>query len=323
MSDPLFDDWHVVARSADLTEGKVLGARLLGEELVVWRAGGRAMVWQDLCVHRGTRLSMGFVDDDCRLACPYHGWRYDAGGKCVLMPAHPDQPPPTRARVLTYPAQERYGFVWASLGRPAQDPPPFPEWDDANFRKTHAGPYPFRASGFRAVENFVDASHFPFVHGGFNGDPRNPDRIDEYSVEFGPAGLRTSPVRVRQYYADARGVPTEAAYTYHVFRPLTAYFSKDTGGGNRFCTFLTTTPVDQAECIVWLCVAINFGETLSEGQIQARQDLIFGQDRRIVESQRPERIPLDLHVELHVRSDKLAVEYRKWLKELGVTIGAM
>jgi phenylpropionate dioxygenase-like ring-hydroxylating dioxygenase large terminal subunit len=70
-------------------------------------------------------------------------------------------------------------------------------------------------------------------------------------------------------------------------------------------------------------VAINFGADLTEAQIQARQDLIFGQDRRIVESQRPERIPLDLHAELHVRSDKLAVEYRKWLKELGVTIGAM
>ena len=41
----------------------------------------------------------------------------------------------------------------------------------------------------------------------------------------------------------------------------------------------------------------------------------------MVESQRPEKIPLDLKEELHMRCDKLAVEYRRWLKELGVTFG--
>ena len=86
---------------------------------------------------------------------------------------------------------------------------------------------------------------------------------------------------------------------------------------------MVVTPVGDAESIVWLCVAIDFGGELTDDQIIARQDMIFGQDRRIVESQRPERIPLDLRAELHVRSDKLAVEYRKWLKELGITIGAM
>jgi phenylpropionate dioxygenase-like ring-hydroxylating dioxygenase large terminal subunit len=322
MTDPLFDDWHVIARSADIEEGKVAGARLLGEDLVVWRSGGKAQVWLDVCVHRGTRLSMGWVDD-CEIVCPYHGWRYNTEGKCTRIPAHPDQPPPAKARAATYPVREQYGFIWTCLGTPTQDLPPFPEWDDPAFRKEHAGPYPFLASGFRAVENFIDASHFPFVHAGFNGDPRNPDRLEEYTVAFDEHGLVTGPVHVRQFYGDHRGVPVDAAYTYHVFRPLTAYFSKDTGGGNRFCTFLTATPIDHAECIVWLCVAINFGDHLTVAQIRARQDLIFGQDRRIVESQRPERIPLDLHEELHVRSDKLAVEYRKWLKQLGVTIGAM
>ncbi len=320
--DPLFHDWHVVARAADVQEGKVSSARLLGEDLVLWRAGGRVMAWQDLCIHRGTRLSMGWVAD-CTLVCPYHGWRYDADGRCVRVPAHPNQPPPARARALVHHATERYGFVWVALREPAHDVPPFPEWDDSGFRKVHAGPYPFRASGFRAIENFLDASHFPFVHAGLNGDPDNPDPMEDYTVERGRDGLATSEVRVRQLYADARGVSTLAAYTYRCFRPLTAYFSKETGGGHHFCTLMVVTPVGDAESIVWLCVAIDFGGELTDDQIIARQDMIFGQDRRIVESQRPERIPLDLRAELHVRSDKLAVEYRKWLKELGITIGAM
>src|SRR5207249_979885 len=226
-------------------------------------------------------------------------------------------------QAIPYAVTERYGFVWASLGHPPGDPPPFPEWDDPSFRKVHAGPYPFHASGFRAVENFVDASHFPYVHAYLNGDPEHPDEIEEYTVEMTPDGLKTSEIRVTQYYADARGTPVRAGYTYHCFRPLTAYFSKRTGERERFCTFLTTTPVGDTESIVWLIVAINFGWDMPEAQIHARQDIIFGQDRRIVETQRPERIPLDLHAELHVRSDKLAVEYRKWLKQLGVTVGAM
>jgi len=60
---------------------------------------------------------------------------------------------------------------------------------------------------------------------------------------------------------------------------------------------------------------------LTEDDIRRRQDAVFAQDRAIVETQHPERIPIDLKEELHVRSDRLAVEYRRWLKELGVTYG--
>ena len=49
---------------------------------------------------------------------------------------------------------------------------------------------------------------------------------------------------------------------------------------------------------------------------------MFAQDKRIVETQRPYEIPLDLREELHVRSDKYCVAYRKWLKDLGVAWGA-
>jgi phenylpropionate dioxygenase-like ring-hydroxylating dioxygenase large terminal subunit len=62
--DPvLLNDWHPVARSQDVAEGGVLGARLLEEDIVVWRSCGQVMAWQDLCRHRGTRLSLGTVPD--------------------------------------------------------------------------------------------------------------------------------------------------------------------------------------------------------------------------------------------------------------------
>ena len=319
--DPvLLDDWFMVARSSDLEEGGVREAALLGESLVLWRAGGRVMAWKDLCIHRGSRLSFGWVKDG-RIVCPYHGWQYGPDGACAAMPAHPGAAPPKKARAVAYRACEAYGMIWVSLGAPARGVPPFPEWDDDAFRKVLTGPYEFHANPFRAVENFLDVSHFPFVHAYLNGDPDAPDPIEDFEVFADEAGIRTSEIVVNQPYGDHRGVPVRAGYVFDCPRPLTARFSKDTGGGNRFCTFLTVTPVAPDECLVWTHVAINFGGEVTEEQIVSRQDKVFAQDKRIVETQRPQEIPLDLREELHVRSDKYCVAYRKWLKDLGVSWG--
>ncbi|MEC9186300.1 MAG: aromatic ring-hydroxylating dioxygenase subunit alpha, partial [Pseudomonadota bacterium] len=73
--------------------------------------------------------------------------------------------------------------------------------------------------------------------------------------------------------------------------------------------------------LLWVQIAINYGFDLPEPQILERQDTVYNQDKPIIESQRPHPLPLDLKEELHVRSDKYCVAYRRWLKELGVTWG--
>jgi phenylpropionate dioxygenase-like ring-hydroxylating dioxygenase large terminal subunit len=327
----LVNDWHVVAFSSDMKEGELLPIRLLGEELVAWRHAGKVHLWKDLCIHRGAQLSKGWVVDGT-VVCPYHGWRYDCEAKCVLIPAHPHTPPPLKARAFPHRVEERYGFIWGSLGEPPHDVPRFPEWDSKAFRVFHAGPYPFGANAFRSVENFLDATHFPFVHSGLNGVLATPDQVNDYKVSKGPEGLATTGVRVFQPYGDHRQVPVNAEYFYRALRPTTAYFNKhvrisdpkETHRGtedDQFCTFLTAQPVDEVNCIIRLGIAINFGPELTEADILRRQDTVFAQDRAIVETQHPERIPLDLKEELHIRSDRLAVEYRRWLRELGVTYG--
>jgi phenylpropionate dioxygenase-like ring-hydroxylating dioxygenase large terminal subunit len=237
-----------------------------------------------------------------------------------------------KARAFAHRCEERYGFVWASLGNPPHDIPPFPEAGDPTFRVFNAGPYPFGANAFRSVENFIDATHFPFVHAGLNGVMAKPDRLDDYTVTKGADGLSTSAIRVFQPYGDHREIPVNAEYRYRCLRPTTAYFSKAVriadaakrhlgSEDDRFCTLLTAQPVDEVTCIIRLGVAINFGPELTEADIMRRQDAVFAQDRAIVETQHPERIPLDLRQELHIRSDRLGLEYRRWLKELGVTYG--
>jgi phenylpropionate dioxygenase-like ring-hydroxylating dioxygenase large terminal subunit len=319
--DPvLVNDWHPVIRSDALLSGKPVGARLLGEDLVLWRAGDQICAWQDLCAHRGTRLSLGSVKDTS-LACPYHGWVYDASGQCIHFPAHPEQVPPAKAHVKVYQAKERYGMVWVALGQPEQDVPFFPEEPDARFRKLLTGPFPpMRANGPRVIENFLDVTHFPFVHGGILGDPARP-QISDYVVETGAQGILARDVVTFQPDPYGTGAGDTVTYTYRVFRPLTAYLEKDAPDGSRLTLMLTLTPHDELSTSAWFYGAVNDKINVTPQEWDDFQNSIFSQDVPIVESQRPELLPLDLQAELHLRSDRLAIAYRRWLRELGLTYG--
>ncbi|TMC08605.1 MAG: aromatic ring-hydroxylating dioxygenase subunit alpha [Chloroflexi bacterium] len=293
LDDPvLVDDWHVVARSADVVEGRAAGVRLLDEDLVLWRAGGRVLAWRDLCVHRGARLSLGTVHDGT-LACAYHGWTYDPDGRCVRFPAHPDQSPPATARATTYRAVERFGWVWVSLGDPGAGAP-------------------------RVIENFLDVTHFPFVHQGLLGDPAHPE-VGDYTAEIGPDGVTARDITVWQPDPDGMGRGASVTYTYRVPRPLTAAFVK-TSAGPQFAMYFTVAPAGERESVAWMYVAMDYGDQTDE-EVRRFQDEIIGQDIPVVESQRPELLPLDLQAELHLRSDRTAIAYRRWLARLGVRVG--
>jgi phenylpropionate dioxygenase-like ring-hydroxylating dioxygenase large terminal subunit len=311
------NEWHVVARSEDVTVGKPYGFRLLDEDIVVWRNGDQLLAWQDLCIHRGTRLSLGKVENET-LTCPYHGWVYNTEGKCVKIPAHPEQIPPIRARVKPYKALERYGWVWVSLGEPTHDIPVYKEWDDPSYRKIYAGPYCFKAAAPRVLENFLDVGHFPFVHEGYLGD-RYHTEITDYEAVVDENGITSDDIHVWQPNPDGTGIGKDVAYTYRVLRPLIAYFAKK--ADQVFSIYFAVTPISEFETQGWMWMSMNYGYDTPEEQIREFQDVVSGQDIPIVESQRPERLPLDLQTELHLRSDRTAIAYRRWLKELGLTIG--
>ena len=319
INDPvLLNDWHPVAHVKALEHKNVLGTQLLGEDIVLWRTHSQILAWQDLCLHRGTRLSLGKVEAET-LVCPYHGWVYNEAGRCIRIPAHPNQLPPEKAHLKTYQTRVRYELVWVSLGEPEHDIPPFPEWDEAGYRKILCGPYRVKASGPRIIENFLDIGHFPFVHEGILGVRERPE-IEDYESEIGPAGVISQGVRVYQPDPYGTGVGDTVAYTYRAFRPLTAYLIKESEGP-RFSILLMITPHAAVDSTAWMWMTMNYGHDIPEEELVAWQDAIFAQDRPIVESQRPELLPLDLQAELHLRSDRTAIAYRRWLNQLGLTFG--
>ncbi|MFN8378834.1 MAG: aromatic ring-hydroxylating dioxygenase subunit alpha [Anaerolineae bacterium] len=319
IQDPvLLNDWHAVLPLHQLeAQNGIAGARVLGEDIVIWKASDQVLAWKDLCVHRGTRLSLGTIEDGARLQCPYHGWTYDVTGACVRIPAHPEQVPPARAHTVTYHARVAYDMVWVCLGDPAPEIAPFEEWNDERYRKILCGPYEFHATGPRMVENFLDVAHFPFVHEHTLGTKERPE-IPDYDVTTDETGVTASNIRVFQPNPDGTGVSKWVHYTYRVYRPLVAYFRKE--ADQKFAILLMVTPIEEVQSLMWMWMVMTHGEGTDE-TLRAFQDEIALQDLPIVESQRPELLPLDLQAELHLRSDRTAIAYRKWLNALGLSFG--
>lgn len=106
--------WHPIASSEELEYRHTFHGQLLGREFAVWRADdGNVNVWENRCLHRGVRLSIG-INDGTELTCQYHGWRYaNRTAGCTYIPAHPADSPARTICNRTYPAVERYGLVWS------------------------------------------------------------------------------------------------------------------------------------------------------------------------------------------------------------------
>lgn len=114
MLDAAQRHWHPIAASEELVDRHVFHGQLLGREFAVWRADdGFVNVWENRCLHRGVRLSIG-INDGTELKCQYHGWRYaNRTAGCTYIPAHPADAPARTICNRTYPAIERYGLVWS------------------------------------------------------------------------------------------------------------------------------------------------------------------------------------------------------------------
>lgn len=317
--------WHPVA-STDSVVAKPLAARLLGEDIVLWRDDtGAVRAWPDQCPHRGDRLSLGRVEGG-RLECPYHGWQFAASGQCVHVPALPSFTPPATHCIRHFDAREAHGLVWVRLRPGDVEMPAFAAEADARLRKLNCGPYLVEASAPRIVENFLDLSHFAFVHEGWLG-ARGASSIDAYRVEETPTGLRATECKAWQPQSNLHSTaPAQVEYTYEVTGPYTAVLTKIPEAGTvavadwRESIALFITPVEPERSLAWFRLAVADFES-SDDKLRAFQDTIFRQDQPVLESQRPRRLPLDLRAELHTSADRASSAYRRYLSRLGITFG--
>jgi len=235
------------------------------------------------------------------------------------MPAHPDQAPPSRAHVDSFAVREKYSLVWVCLGKPIADIPSFPEGETPGFRLISTGPYEFHAQGPRIIENILDLAHLPIAHAGMLGDPANAE-IGDYTVTTTAEGIVARDIPLWQPDPDGTGRSAKVHYNYWVERPFTTRLTK-THPTQHFAILGTVTPVDAENSLAWVVIAMDYAHDVPEKDLRDFQDKVTAQDIRIVNSQRPELLPLDLQSELHLRSDQIAIAYRRWLKQLGLQYG--
>ena len=175
--------WHPVLASRNVTH-RPREIRLLGEDLIIFRDGqGRPGLLYPRCMHRGTSLFWGHVEQD-GIRCCYHGWKFDVEGNCLEQPCEPEGGLNREgARQPWYPVEERYGLVWAYMG-PPDKLPLLPRWDVLENLKegeTHAafdnsfgshrdpeGPEVVPYSWLHMNDNIMDPFHVQVLHSTFS-----------------------------------------------------------------------------------------------------------------------------------------------------------
>jgi hypothetical protein len=82
--------------------------------------------------------------------------------------------------------------------------------------------------------------------------------------------------------------------------------------------FFASQPVDRERCAGYVIIARDYDYEQPASVLQDFEDTIFNQDRVVVESQRPERVPFDLAAEMHLKFDAVAIAYRRAKREQGL-----
>lgn len=154
--------WQPVYLSSELKTGHALPIRVMGEDFTLYRgASGKAFVVDFRCAHRGTQLSVGWVEQDC-IRCFYHGWKYAGDGQCVEQPAE-DGAFAGKIKIRGCPTEEYLGLIFAYFGEGAA--PAFPRYAELEEAgEIDNGSYLRNCNYFGTLENGIDQVHVPFTH---------------------------------------------------------------------------------------------------------------------------------------------------------------
>ena len=220
--------------------------------------------------------------------------------------------------------RERYGYVWATLGAPARDVVDIPEASEEDRQHVLCGPVAVNASGLRIVENFLDMAHFPYVHTDILGIEPHTE-VKQYKTEIRRDVDEVWATECEFFQPQAAvsasgGIMTQ--YVYRVASPFVTLLYKTCPMADRrwdvICLFVQ--PLEPDRCRVHPVMFIIDAQT-SPADLIRFQQLIFLQDRIILENQRPRLLPLEPRAEIPTRADISSVIYRRWLKEKGLTYG--
>jgi phenylpropionate dioxygenase-like ring-hydroxylating dioxygenase large terminal subunit len=296
---------------------------LLGGDYVLWRAGsGEVVAAPDRCPHRESPLSPGAVNEDGCLECPYHGWLFSSGGKCVSVPSNPAETPvPPRAHLPGVHAAERYGLVWICPGDPVAGVPEIVEEADPTFRRINNPVEHWTTSATRMVDNFLDISHFPYVHIGSFGRRQNTQvpKVDSAPLDEGFYGYAYEVEVNNPGLALSASMQTAKVLTRRMSSgfnlPFTCRSTIDYETGLRHVLLLLSTPIDDVNSYFTFVVWRNDDFSVSAEEV-VKLDRAIGAEDKVMLERVPGVLPFDQKVTVSVQADRCGVEWRRRFVEL-------
>ena len=229
-----------------------------------------------------------------------------------------------RAGGRALPVRTDYGCLWTTLGTPQRDLFALPEAAERVRRAVHCGSVTVRASGLRLIENFLDLAHFPYVHTDILGTEAHPE-VATYEVEQrrDVDELWATKCEFFQPKAAASAAGGQISrYMYRVVSPFNVMLYKTPPSApNRWDVIaLFVQPVEPALSIAHMLMLV-IDEVSTDAELVAFQQMIFLQDKIVLENQRPLLLPLQPGRESPTRADLSSVLYRRWLKEKQLSFG--
>jgi OHCU decarboxylase len=308
--------WHPVAVAAEVGDEPVR-VLLLDQAWVLFRTEGQVHALVDRCVHRGAPLSAGCVVDGT-IECPYHGWRFEPGGACVDVPALAGRAP-SRARLdAPWGVVERYGLIWMAPEEPAMELISVPEAEDTDFGVVVSRPVRTTASAAQVVDNFLDVTHFSYLHRATFGLSA-PVTVEDYVVERGPWQV-TLHHRTMFSAGDESARPRVGHY--HCTIPFSVRLVGEFPGTSRrdvICLF--AQPETPESTRIYKLLAFDELGPGSPGDrtLESMDDFetaVLAEDVRMLELLPERRVPLAPTAEFHTKADRATVEWRRLLRAL-------
>jgi phenylpropionate dioxygenase-like ring-hydroxylating dioxygenase large terminal subunit len=285
---PLREAWYYAVPSRGLRRRAILSKIMLGEPILIGRnAAGEPFAMRDLCPHRGMRLSAGRFDGH-EIECCYHGWRFDTGGHCTLIPSLvPGQTfAPGRIHVRGYPAREVQGNIWVFFGEDPAAAPRIPLLEGFDGRAPDlVESVSFAAAIDHAVVGLMDPAHGPFVHRAWWWRSRRSIHQKAKAFTPSPFGFtmsRHTPSQNSRAYRLLGGTPE----TEIVFQLPSIRVEHIRVGRHLVCNLTAITPVDDRvteinHCIYWTSPWLSALKPVLRRYVRA----FLHQDRTIMERQ--------------------------------------
>ena len=313
--------WYAVAL-CDEVESNPISVKLLNEDFVIWReSNGGLIAAPERCPHRQAPLSHGHLENGC-LVCPYHGWTFSEFGKCVNIPSAADGVPiPSRAHLDTAEVIEKYGLIWLCPGKPIKPLFELEEELDPSFRRINTEVQKWEVAATRMVDNFLDITHFPYVHAGTFGagqETKVPNITLEY-LDGDFFGYRYDILAANPEEAKSTSGSNEESVERSMSSgfnlPLTVRSTIAYKSGLEHIILLLSTPIDETSSYFTFVIWRNDDFTVPADEVISF-DRAIGEEDRVMLEKLSGVMPLDRTALVNVQSDKATVEWRRQLSEL-------